>query len=144
MHRLIEILHDENCSCVVRNFDKTYTFSQSGITDLYNMIKNKPCFLKGAAVADKVVGKGAAALMILGGVTEIYADVISLSALMLLHESGINVDFERIVPFIWNRDKTDWCPLERLCYNQTSAGAILPLIDDFFLQTEEVRIPEPI
>jgi len=95
------------------------------------MVKNKPGFLKDATIADKVVGKAAAALMIVGGVKEIYAEVISLSALVLLREAEIETDFGRVVPFIQNRNKTRWCPLERKCYNETSAKSILPLIDEF-------------
>jgi len=142
MNELIEKLHDGNYSCVVRNYDELFTFSQRGVADLYDMVKNKPCFLNGADIADKVVGKAAAALMILGGINKLYADVISLSALILLREAGIEPDFERVVPFIWNRDKTDWCPMERICYDATSAEAIFPLIEEFIAKISKSRVPE--
>jgi Domain of unknown function (DUF1893). len=100
MEKIIKLLHDGNYSCVVENFEEIYTFSQQGIADLYNMVKNKPGFLKGASVADKVIGKAAAALLILGGVKELYANVVSLSALVFLREAGIETDFGRVVPFI--------------------------------------------
>ncbi|MCD7901628.1 MAG: DUF1893 domain-containing protein [Bacteroides sp.] len=131
MERLIKILHEGNYSCVVENFDYIYTFSGRGISDLYDMVKNKPCFLKDARIADKVVGKAAAALMILGEIKELYADVISLSAVMFLRDAGIEPDFGQIVPFIMNRDKTDCCPLERMCYNEQTAQNILPIIETF-------------
>ena len=139
MEKLIKLLHNGNYSCVVENFDEVFTFTGKGVSDLYDMVKNKPCFLQNARIADKVIGKGAAALMILGGVKEIYADVISLSALMLLREAGLDADFRQIVPFIWNRGKTDWCPLERICYNETSAKAILPLIDEFIINLKKEK-----
>ncbi|GAE85112.1 hypothetical protein JCM10512_3515 [Bacteroides reticulotermitis JCM 10512] len=69
--------------------------------------------------------------MILGGVTEIYTDIISLSALMLLREAGVQADYGQVVPFIQNRDQTGWCPVEAMCYNETSAEAIFPLIEGF-------------
>lgn len=131
MEKIIEILHSGNYSCVVRNFDEIYTFSQRGVADLYDMIKNKPGLLNGASVADKVVGKAAAALMALGGVNELYADTISLSALVLLREAGIKTDFERLVPFIQNRDKSGWCPLEKICYEESSPEIMFPLIEAF-------------
>jgi len=131
MEKLIKILHEGNYSCVVENYDETHTFTQRGVADLYDMVKNKPGFLKNARIADKIIGKGAAALMILGEVKEIYADVISLSALILIREAGVKVDYDRVVAFIQNRDKTDWCPLEKICYEETSAKAILPLIEEF-------------
>lgn len=139
MEKLIKLLHNGNYSCVVENFDEVFTFTGKGVSDLYDMVKNKPCFLQNARIADKVIGKGAAALMILGGVKEIYADVISLSALVLLREAGLDADFRQIVPFIWNRDKSDWCPLERICYKETSAKAILPLIDEFIINIKKEK-----
>ncbi len=131
MEKIIRMLHSGEYSCVVENFDEIFTFTGKGVSDLYNMIKNKSGFLKKASIADKVVGKGAAALMILGGVEKMYADVISLSALILLREAGVENDFGRVVPLIQNRDKTDWCPLEKLCYDETSAEAILPIVEKF-------------
>lgn len=131
MKKLIRILHEGHYSCVVENFDEIFTFTGRGISDLYDMIKNKHCFLKSARVADKVIGKGAAALLVLGDAKEVYADVISLSALILLREAGVEADFGRVVPFIWNCNRTDWCSLEKICYKETSAHDILPLVEAF-------------
>ena len=140
MEELIQSLRDGNYSCVVKNLNKTYTFSQRGVADLYDMVKNKSGILKGASVADKVVGKAAAALMILGGVSELYAEVISLPALTLLRAAGVAVDFGCEVPFIENRNKTDWCPLEKKCYNETSADSIFPRITEFIEKMKEIQI----
>ncbi len=134
MDELIAKLHEGGYSCVINKDGETVTFSRGGIADLYDLTQNKPGFLKDAVVADKIVGKGAAALMILGGISALYADVISQPALNLLRKAGIKPDFAQEVPFIWNRENTDWCPIEKLCYKETSAEAILPLIDRFFTQ----------
>ncbi|NDW18826.1 DUF1893 domain-containing protein [Dysgonomonas sp. 216] len=139
MEDIIRILHEGNYSCVVKKNDKIHTFSQRGVADLYDMLKSKPYFLKDACIADKVVGKAAAALMILGGISRLYTDTISSSALLLLHESDIKVDYTHVVPFIQNRDKTGWCPLEKLSYEITSAETIFPLIEEFI---SKIRKPE--
>ena len=55
-------------------------FTQRGVADLYDLLTQEPDFLKGALIADKVVGKGAAALMILGGIKELHTDIISSKA----------------------------------------------------------------
>ena len=81
--RLIDLLFAEKCSCVIRNGDTTRIFRERGVKDLYRLLDEEPEFLDGAFVADKVVGKGAAALMILGGVGELFADIISLPAAQL-------------------------------------------------------------
>lgn len=38
------------------------TFDSRGVADLFNLLNDDPEFMQGADVADKVVGKGAAAL----------------------------------------------------------------------------------
>lgn len=132
MDKLAYMLHEGNHSCVVENFDHIFTFNGTGISDLYDMVTGKPCFLKEAAIADKVVGKAAAAMMILGEVERVYADIISLPALVLLRHAGIETDFGQVVCFIRNRDRTDWCPLEKLCCQKESP-------EEIFHQVEEYR-----
>ena len=77
------ILHAKRCSCVIVQNGNVRLCHEHGIKDLYQILKEEPEVLLGATVADKVIGKGAAALMILGGVKEVYADVISRPALKL-------------------------------------------------------------
>jgi len=84
----IGLLFAEKCSCVVRNGDEVRIFRERGVKDLYRLLREEPQLLDGAFVADKVVGKGAAALMILGGVEELFADVVSRAALDLLAAAG--------------------------------------------------------
>lgn len=131
MKELITKLHSGDYSCVIANKDSIRTFTQRGVADLYDLLTHNPNYLKGALIADKVVGKGAAALMILGGIKELHTDIISSMALDLLSTTDIKVDFDLEVPFIENRDKTGWCPVEAMCSKETSAEAILPLIHDF-------------
>ena len=115
MKELIRKLHNGDYSCVIANHGIVRTFTQRGVADLYDLLMTEPDFLNGACMADKVVGKGAAALMVLGKVKVLYADVISASALMLLCRFGVQVEYKVEVPFIWNRNHTDRCPVETLC-----------------------------
>lgn len=77
---LIERLDAEQCSCVIYNGGETRLFWERGVQDLYRLLKTEPDFLRGAFIADKVIGKAAAALMALGGVDEVFARVISSPA----------------------------------------------------------------
>ena len=97
----------------------------------YDLLNQHPVFLHGAQVADKVVGKAAAALMVLGGVREVYTDIISEPALAVLHKANIRVECVQIVSRIWNRNRTGWCPLETLCYELESPEAMYPVIQNF-------------
>ena len=128
---LIDLLHDGGYSCVIAKGTETRTFSQRGVADLYDLLEQEPSFMKGARVADKVIGKAAAALMVLGGVESVYTDTISEPALALLREANIEVCFTRRVPLIENRAKTGWCPLESACLDIKSARDIFPVIQNF-------------
>ena len=109
MESIIDILHKGGYSCVMKNREEVRTFTQRGVADLYDLYQADSAFMKGAAIADKVIGKGAAALMVLGGFKTVYADIISTPALALLCEAGIETTFAQEVPHIINRDKTGWC-----------------------------------
>lgn len=128
---LITQLHAERCSCVIYNNGAVHTFHERGVKDLHCLLHKEPELLRGAAIADKVVGKGAAALMVAGGVEWVYADVISSGALELFSHNGTEVEYGIVVPNIINRTGTDICPVEKLCQDCRTASECLPLIDKF-------------
>ncbi|MDR0748059.1 MAG: DUF1893 domain-containing protein [Tannerellaceae bacterium] len=131
MDKLIGLLHEGGYSCVVSKGGECRTFTKPGIMDLYELIENDPEFLHGASVADKVVGKAAATLMIRGGVARMYADVISEPAIALLRNSTVESGFGQSVPFIENRDKSGICPLENACMHTGSLEELFILIKGF-------------
>ena len=80
MEKLIRLLHKGNYSLVVAH-GEIRTFSGRGVSDLYALSGEDPGFLRGASVADKVVGKAAAALMIVAGLTAARCRRVSLPLL---------------------------------------------------------------
>lgn len=112
---LVRRLHEGGCTLVVAQGDDVRLFTRRGVADLMDLTDNDPAFLRGALVADKVVGKGAAALLVKGGVAALHTDLISRPALDLLSRAGIDVTHDTLTDHIVNRDGTDWCPVERLC-----------------------------
>lgn len=137
IERLIDLLHTGGYSCVVMSRREVRTFTQRGVADLYDLYRENPSFMKGASIADKVVGKGAAALMVLGKVETVYADVISTPALTLLREANVEVIFRQEVPFIENREKTGWCPLESACSGVKSVGGYLSGDPEFYYRNPD-------
>ena len=127
----IDRLHAEGCSCVIYNNDHTHLFHKRGVQDLHQLLRTSPDTLRGAMIADKVVGKGAAVLMTAGGVRWVYADVISQSALEFLLTHNIEAEYGRVVPNIINRAGTDICPVEKLCMQCEDIEDALTLIDEF-------------
>lgn len=135
--RAIERLYAEGCSCVVRNGETTRSFHQRGVSDLWRLLHEEPEVLRGAFVADKVVGKGAAALMAVGGVRGLYARTVSRPALDLLATVGIPVEYETAVEHIINRAGTGICPVEQLCADAPTPEACLPRIGEFVRRMRE-------
>ena len=133
----IDLLFAERCSCVVRNGDTIRIFRERGVRDLWRLLHEEPELLDGAFVADKVVGKGAAALMAAGRVRELFADVVSHAALELLNGAGIPVSYTVAVPHIINRAGDGICPVERLCAGARTAAECLPLIEGFMQKMKE-------
>ena len=66
----------------------------------------------GFSAADKVVGKAAAFLYVLLGAKELYADVISRTALAVLQQYDITVTYGQLTDAIRNRTNTGFCPME--------------------------------
>lgn len=130
MQDLIDLLHRSECSLVLRN-GNVHTYEQHGVADLYGLLLAHPQLLRGAEIADKVVGKGAAALMVSGGVKEVYADVMSQPALGMFRAAGIPAACGVLVPAIRNRAGDGWCPVETLCRDVATAEECLPLIRRF-------------
>ncbi len=152
MKDLIGRLDGGGYSCVIASGESVRCFEQRGIADLYDLLMGDTEFLRGSIVADKVVGKGAAAIMIKGGVKRLYSHVISDGALQLFEgvenaqnssqnssQEGykIEVEYGRRVPHIINRDGSDWCPVEKLCRDVESLDEILPLIDKFIIENRK-------
>lgn len=110
---------------------RRFVGSKRGVADLFALLSDSPTLLRGAAVADKVVGKGAAALMALGGVSALYAATISEPALRMLRAEGLTVEFRNLVPNIINRAGTGICPVEALCLPCSTPTECLPAITNF-------------
>lgn len=142
MGNILQVLQAGNYSCVISNRNEVRTFLQPGVADLHYLLYHDSAFLNGAYVADKIVGKAAAALMISGGIKKLYTNIISSPALKLLGSTDIKVSYKNQVPFIVNRNQSDWCPLERLCYGQDSVDIILPLITTFIGQVRTINNAE--
>lgn len=128
--RLVDILHSGNHSLVIDN-GALHTYDGRGVSDLYRLYTTEPQSLNGAMVADKVVGKGAAALMALSGIKQLHADVISKPALDLLKTENISVGYDKLVDNIINRKGTGICPVETMCLECKTAEDCLPKITQF-------------
>ncbi len=97
MQNLIDTLHIEDCNLVILHEGNIFTYAGHGVRHLYNIMTERPELLWEAKIAVKAVGRSAARMMADGGVTEVWADVISQQAYDLLKDHGIVVNYDRKV-----------------------------------------------
>ena len=108
-----EILHQKNASLVVCYANgEIKEYYQDRIKDIKAILRENQDSLKGAVIADKVIGKVASSILAIAGVKEIYAEVISKFAIPVLEENGIQYEYLEKVEFIKNKDNTGMCPME--------------------------------
>ena len=108
-----EILHQKNASLVVAYENgKIKEYYQDRIKDIKDILKEDKNALKGAVIADKVIGKVAGSILAIAGVKEIYTDVMSEYAIPILEENHIKYEYKDKVEYIINQTKTGMCPME--------------------------------
>ena len=131
MKELIDILHDEGLTLVIKSADgNIHRFTQRGVKDLLMLVTERPDVLLGAIIADKAVGKAAAACMAVGNVRQVHADVMSEPALAMLQNHGVDAQYSQLVDHIINRTGTDWCPMERLSRDEDDPAVIIQKVKE--------------
>ena len=138
MKSLVETLHEGNHSLVIAK-DEILKFDGRGVSDLFRLLHETPDVLEGSLLADKIVGKGAAALMALGKVKEVYADIISEPALKVLEQEGIRTTYGKLVTHIINRAGTGMCPVETRSLPCKTPAECLQQIKAFLEEMKEKK-----
>lgn len=113
LEEIKEILHQKNASLVVAYENgEIEEYYQNRMKDIKNILQENPNALKGAIIADKVIGKVAGSILTVAGVKEIYSDVMSQYAIPVLEENNVTYEYKNLVEYIQNNDKTGMCPME--------------------------------
>lgn len=116
-----KILVENDYTCVLCKEEKIYTSMQKGVRPLVEWFESDE-FFGGYSAADKVVGRGAAFLYVLLGVSAVYSHVISYAALEVLHDHNITVEYNTVVENIINRKGDGICPFEETVLSMTDAN----------------------
>ena len=115
LNKAKSLLYGDKCIVLVKN-DTALTSDSRGISTMLNFILQGEN-LQGFCIADKIVGKAVALLFVKSQIKCVYAKVISESAIEILKKAQIFVEYERVVEYIINRDKTGLCPMEQAVMN---------------------------
>lgn len=111
MKKARELLNSGDYTLVLYNGNEVLTKKERGIKPLMDLYNDKASYV-GFLAADKVIGKAAAFMYALLGITEVYADVVSERALDVFKSFDINIEYGKCVSAIENRTKTGYCPME--------------------------------
>ncbi len=127
-----EQLVERNLNLLVLKEDKEIIFQSNkmGILPMYEFYRLN--FEEEVYVIDKFIGLGASRLLLnsKSKVMGLFTFVISKDAKELLKDNNIEVVKEREVEKILNKDKTDFCPIEKLSMGNAN-------FDDFREKLEE-------
>lgn len=114
-----EILDNGRLTFAAFDGKTVLTDERRGVKPLLELIERGET-LRGFSAADKVVGKAAAFLYVLLGVSEIYADVLSRRALSVLEEHKIHAEYSVLTEAVKNRAGTGFCPMETAVLDEKS------------------------
>jgi len=112
MQCAVKALFDGGFSCAVFDGEGlAFTSLEKGVRPLMDALAKDPSGLRQKYVADRIIGKAAACILIVGGAAACYGQVMSLSAIEILSPC-MPYSFGITAPVIQNRDKTGLCPME--------------------------------
>ena len=140
MDKLKEMLSCDDVRGVVRTLTGgIIKFHNPGVKDLFELVETRSEALEGASVADRVIGRGAALLLALGHVGRVYAQIISEPAVLVLQDYDIEVEYDKRVPNIINRNGTDICPVENLTMAMTQPEKAFTVIKEFLINNNIIE-----
>lgn len=116
-------------TCVLCKGETVYTATEHGVKPLLAHI-NSGVDLKDFCAADRIVGKAAALLYALLGVSTVYAPVMSEAGIDTLRKNGITSLYDTAVKEIRNRTDTGLCPMEEAVQDITNPNEGLSAIKE--------------
>lgn len=108
LEQAVALLKEKQVSCVIWIEGKEPILSDEiGIKPLMKELRKERHAFEHGVIADKVIGKAAALMAILGGAKAVYGQVLSESAEKILQIYGIEYAYEEKVPTLKTAQKRD-------------------------------------
>ncbi len=120
---------DQLAFVLVREGKVIATGDDYGVRELLAAVDRLGPLARGACLADKIVGKAVALIVVHAGISAVDTGVASESAVKLLQRHGVPLHTTSVVPQILNRRGDGPCPMEK---------ATMP-IEDVALGLETLR-----
>lgn len=111
IERAKELLNNEAYTCVLCKGENLYTSEKRGVVPILEKLEQK-IEIKGFSAADKVIGKAAAMLFHIAGVSVLYGEIMSLPAKEYLEKTDVLFSYGTLTDRIINRAGDGLCPME--------------------------------
>lgn len=132
----LQLLEKRTTCLIFRGEEVIYKSCESGITPLVNLLDSGLC-VRGCIAVDRIIGKAAALLYLLMGVSFVEAEVVSREALAVLQKAGVCVSCLTLTEKIVNRAGTDVCPMEKAVAKTTDPKMALKAVKEKLAQLKK-------
>ena len=105
-----------NTTCVLVKEDKIILSQEKGIAPILNLL-NAGENLENFTLADRIVGKAVALLVVYAKIREVYAEVLSEKGKAVLIKYNVKFSYKTLTEKIINRKGNDICPMEKTVDN---------------------------
>lgn len=128
-----QLMATENLAFVlVRDGQVIARGADHGAAELLAAVDRLGPAVRGASLADKVVGKAVALIVVQAGISAVYTPLASQGAEHVLAARGIALQAASVVPQILNRRGDGPCPLEQLTQPFETPEPALAKLREFF------------
>ena len=114
IERAVDLLRSSDYTlAILTSSGEAITSRERGVATLMRLLDEQPALLRGAVVADKVVGRAAAALFVVGGCRRLHTAVLSRAGEDMLRGSAVEYSYDTLTEAIINRRGDGLCPMEQ-------------------------------
>jgi hypothetical protein len=107
------MIRTQEISCVViSDGEIIHAADGRGVSPLLALYHQEREKLKGNCVVDRIIGKAAAMILVLGGARAAYGEIMSAAACAYLAERGIPFQYGEYIEVVTNQAGTGMCPIE--------------------------------
>ncbi len=124
-----QILDENNFTCVLVKGDSVYTSNKKGVAPVLDLMSDKTD-LNGYSLADRVIGKSVAYLVVHAGIKEVNTIMISKHALEVFEKYQIPFTYNKLVDRILNNAQDGFCPMESTVLNEDNPEKAFVLLEN--------------
>jgi hypothetical protein len=129
LERAVKILEEESLPCVfLRGGEIVQRGAGTGVAPLIAALEEDSEIIRGTVLVDRIIGKAAAMLAVLGGVSGVYGMTMSAAARDYLAQREIPASCGTLTERIINRAGTGLCPMEQAVLELEDPASALPTL----------------